>query len=1160
MNVTDGNSWSNRTFSFTTESMLVNGSPVISYENPVNGSIDVSISLSSLGVMIEDPDGDSFNWSIETSPYIGSNSGTGEYNGTKTCDISGLEYATAYRWYANVTDSGSSQTTNTIYTFTTESETSDWGYFKKITIDHTMVDEDLTNFPILVHNTSIDFINHAQSDGDDFLFMDSTNTTQYNHEIERYDNLTGELIAWVNITKISSTVDTILWLNYGNSTATNQENVHGVWDSNYHGVYHMNDKNSTIVDSTSNNNNGTLYGNYNSVSGNIGDAIHFEGDAGDYGILPATNDGDKLTALCWFNYVTRSGLHTQDWILSNARKNNDGWRCYSRDGDGLFFYRVYYENGEYFQDYSINPWGYTTTGQWYFTALSYENGGQAFDMINDNIIATHSPTDSYDDYHDDISLASNRIGNAYCTDGIIDEVRISIYPRNISWVKTTYNTTYHQDTFLSVDSEKTHLPPIDTNPPEITNVNAQPNPQNEGGYVNITCDVTDNIAVDTVMVNITYPDASTINTSMLEGSYYFNTTYTQIGTYSYFIWANDTNENSITSTTYTFTIQDSTLPEISNVADTPDPQEVGGHVNITCDVTDNIAVDTVMVNITYPDASTINTSMLEGSYYYNSTYSMVGTYSYFIWAQDSNGNVDTSATFTFNIQDTTPPEITNVIDTPDPQEVGGYVNITCDVTDNVEVDTVTVDITYPDASSVNVSMLEGSYYYNTIYTQTGTYTYFIWANDTYDNSDISTTYNFEIIPVANVYVDDDYDSGTPGWGITHFDNIQDGIDAVSADGTVHVNNGLYSENVIADKSTNLVGENKETTIIDGGGSGDVMVVSADYVNISGFTITNSGSSGDAGIDISSDYNIITSNNVSDNDYGIYLTGSSANLIYNNIFNNTNNGYDNGINTWNISKTFGTNLIGGSYLGGNYWSDYSGADSDGDGLGDTPYNIPGGSNQDLLPLVSLATTLRLVPESTTVPGYTNVSYDLLLEYLQNGLSGYNITLSISNPSVASTVSIEFPSWAVINEHSSLPSDSSWMKAIDLNNDINGDVSNVLCANITIKALNAGTTFINLTVTRLDDDNGQSIIVHVINSSLTVTYVLPPLPGHQNSPTDPDGDGLFEDLNGNGALDFDDVVQFFQHFEWIETNYTVDIIDFNDNGYIDFDDIVKLFEEV
>ncbi|RZN33952.1 MAG: hypothetical protein EFT35_10000 [Methanophagales archaeon ANME-1-THS] len=101
---------------------------------------------------------------------------------------------------------------------------------------------------------------------------------------------------------------------------------------------------------------------------------------------------------------------------------------------------------------------------------------------------------------------------------------------------------------------------------------------------------------------------------------------------------------------------------------------------------------------------------------------------------------------------------------------------------------------------------------------------------------------------------------------------------------------------------------------------------------------------------SSDSITIAGNTITGNSIGIHLTSSNDNLMYNNYFNNTNNADDDGMNKWNITKAEGINIIGGPNLGGNYWHDYTGTDADGDGLGDTPYDIPGGTNKDHLPLV------------------------------------------------------------------------------------------------------------------------------------------------------------------------------------------------------------------
>ena len=67
---------------------------------------------------------------------------------------------------------------------------------------------------------------------------------------------------------------------------------------------------------------------------------------------------------------------------------------------------------------------------------------------------------------------------------------------------------------------------------------------------------------------------------------------------------------------------------------------------------------------------------------------------------------------------------------------------------------------------------------------------------------------------------------------------------------------------------------------------------------------------------------------------------------------------------------------------------------------------------------------------------------------------------------------------------------------------------------------------------------------------------PLPGQSAAPNDLDGDGLYEDLNGNGRADFSDIILFFEFFDWIVLNEPTSFFDYNRNGRIDLGDIQAL----
>lgn len=149
-------------------------------------------------------------------------------------------------------------------------------------------------------------------------------------------------------------------------------------------------------------------------------------------------------------------------------------------------------------------------------------------------------------------------------------------------------------------------------------------------------------------------------------------------------------------------------------------------------------------------------------------------------------------------------------------------------------------------------------------------------------------FNFFILSIGKcstksiIYVDDDVDRD--------YNKIQNAINAASNGDTIYIYNGTYYENIIINKSINLIGEDKNTTILDGGRKDNVIKITANGVVVTGFTVQKSISTIEnminiapkAGINISSNNNTITDNLLINNSYGMTLFHASNNMISKNI--------------------------------------------------------------------------------------------------------------------------------------------------------------------------------------------------------------------------------------------------------------------------------------
>jgi nitrous oxidase accessory protein len=130
-----------------------------------------------------------------------------------------------------------------------------------------------------------------------------------------------------------------------------------------------------------------------------------------------------------------------------------------------------------------------------------------------------------------------------------------------------------------------------------------------------------------------------------------------------------------------------------------------------------------------------------------------------------------------------------------------------------------------------------------------------------------------------------------GSGFGNYSQIQSALDASTDGDTVFVwdDSSPYFENIVIDKKISLIGENKQSTIIDGRGLADVITINAEGVTVTGFTIKNSKKDWlNAGVFLFSDKNTVSDNIIVNAENGIYSYDLDNTIIEKNQISNCEN--------------------------------------------------------------------------------------------------------------------------------------------------------------------------------------------------------------------------------------------------------------------------------
>jgi hypothetical protein len=210
----------------------------------------------------------------------------------------------------------------------------------------------------------------------------------------------------------------------------------------------------------------------------------------------------------------------------------------------------------------------------------------------------------------------------------------------------------------------------------------------------------------------------------------------------------------------------------------------------------------------------------------------------------------------------------------------------------------------------------------------------------------------------------------------------------------------------------------------------------------------------------------------------------------------------------------------------------------------------------------ATSVIIRPPNRSVRTGANASFDVVVTNASGGVGSYGISVSLTNSSVAS-ISTATDRTGAADVATNITGNGSEVTISGLLGDTN-DTGKVTIATINVSGEVNGTTGMNVSIANagLGDEFGVEYPVNRFENSTLTVVRLPALEGAAGRPTDPDSDGTYEDVNGDGLVRGSDAVSLFRAItrgDVAVTEYPK-AFDFNGDGVARGSDAVTLFRAI